>query len=69
MHEDELIFLGAATLLAAMVEKRIEPADQRQIEVAVTNAHNLFFEVAKCRKAIIANQSYGLLDLHKRGKI
>jgi hypothetical protein len=47
MSEDDLIFLGAIILLAQNVGNRVEPADESQLRIAVTNAQNLHEAVKK----------------------
>jgi hypothetical protein len=47
MEEKEQVFLAAAILLAAAVGQRHEAVDEKQISLAVDNAHKLFSEVKK----------------------
>ena len=59
MEEDDLIFMAAAILLAKSVEARPEPADERQIQVAVTNADSLYAALKTRREQIRASQPFG----------
>jgi hypothetical protein len=45
MDKNELVFIAAAILLAASVGQKHEPADGKQIGLAVDNAHKLYNEV------------------------
>jgi hypothetical protein len=51
-QQDEKIFLAAAILLAAAVGQSHEPVDEKQVGVAVENAHKLSEAVDKRRKEI-----------------
>jgi len=44
-EDDKQVFLAAAILLAAAVGQRHEPVDEKQISLAVDNAHRLYIEV------------------------
>jgi hypothetical protein len=59
MAEDDLIFLTAAILLANIVGARPEPADERQIDTAVSNAHSLYDAIQKRREQIRTNEPFG----------
>ncbi len=47
MEENEQLFLAAAILLAAAVGQRHEPVDEKQISIAVENAHKLHKAIEK----------------------
>lgn len=59
MAEDDLIFFAAAILLAKIVGARPEPADEHQIQIAVTNADTLYAAVKKRRDQIRTDQPFG----------
>ena len=66
MKEDELIFVGAAILLAQMVGMRAEPAHERQIQIALDNAYNLSEAVKKRSKDDPDRQRLGLVEWEKQ---
>jgi len=63
LENDELVFLGAAILLAQMPN-----VDDTNIRTAVANAHKLRGEVKKQLDEIRANEPYGVLEHEKEQK-
>ncbi len=68
MSEDELIFVGAAILLAPMVGLNAEMAEagEKRIGIAVSNARNLRAAIKKSIHEDPARQTLGLMEHDKR---
>ena len=67
MQEDELIFLGAAVLLApALPKKSPDPENDVEIQAALANAHFLYEEVKRRREKIRDGKILGYVELMKK---
>jgi hypothetical protein len=68
MSEDELVFVGAAILLAQMVglNAELSEAGEKRIGIAVSNARNLRAAIKKSIHEDPVRQTLGLMDHDKR---
>lgn len=71
MSEDDLVYLGAAILLAPMMNRNPDPKQviSREIQIAVVSAHFLMDEVKKQRgkiREIQSNQPLPLIEVVKK---
>jgi len=66
VQEDDLIFLGAAILLAQMIGDKRAPADENEIHIATANALKLQEEVKKqCDKIRAGLRTDGVMEAEK----
>jgi outer membrane murein-binding lipoprotein Lpp len=63
MQEDEMIFIGAAIILAQA--SLAGSSDETQIKAAVTTAQMLHSEVKRRREETNAEMGFGVTELHK----